>query len=131
MFKNPLLEKQMSDAVYVDKAADWAKELTRREARGPGDIENAWRRLEVRYGIPSSAFWSLRYRRPKSIATGLFARLYEAWNAERERQMRMLQHETAIAEKLAGPDSAAVAAVKAVLANARPEGALPENDAED
>ncbi len=33
-------------------ARSWANELLRRESRGPGDMENAMRRLETRYGIP-------------------------------------------------------------------------------
>jgi hypothetical protein len=43
----------MPDAVYVDEAARWARFLTQTESRGPGDLENAWSRLERRYGVPA------------------------------------------------------------------------------
>jgi hypothetical protein len=71
------LGQRMSDAAYVDEAADWARRLTQAEARGPGDIENAWRRLETRYGVSFHTWWALRYRKPViafSPVPGLLAR---------------------------------------------------------
>ena len=38
----------MSDAAYLDQAAVWSKDLTRMKARGPGDTENAMRRVELK-----------------------------------------------------------------------------------
>jgi hypothetical protein len=105
----------MNDAALVDEAAAWARELTLREARGPGDRENAWRRLEARYGITFGAFWSLRYRRPKAILASLYLRLRAAYAAECERQRRKLEHEIAITRATAGPDHPAVVAAQIVV----------------
>lgn len=105
----------MSDAAFVDQAATWAKALTASEARGPGDMENAWRRLEARYGVPWRAFWALRYRKPRDITAAIFHRLAAAHAAECERQMRRLRHDIETTRKIAGPDAAAVVAAQAVV----------------
>ena len=105
----------MSDAAFVDQAADWSKKLTSREARGPGDLENAMRRIETRYGIPFSVQWSLRYRKPKGILSGTFARIRAAYAAECERQVRRLEHEIAITKAITGPDHSAVHESEAVV----------------
>ena len=112
--KKDFASEVMSTA-HVEEAAGIAKWLTRREALGPGDMENAWRRLEVRYGLPWRVFWSLRYRPPRSISSTVYAHLQAAYQAERERQMKLLRHETIITEKIAGSASPAVAAAKAAL----------------
>lgn len=115
MSKFSLREDQMSDASFVDDAAYWAKHLTLRESRGPGDTGNAMRRLESRYGVPYSALWSLRYRRPKDIVTSVYMRLRAAYEAECERQMRLLQIELEITRAKAGPLSSAVVAAEALV----------------
>lgn len=89
----------MSDAVYVDQAAEWAKRLTHKEARGPGDMENAWQRLESRYGVPWRVFWALRYRKPSSVSAYIFNQLRAAYEAERDSQLRRIQHEKEIEAK--------------------------------
>jgi hypothetical protein len=113
--KSSLHEAQMRDAAFVDEAAVWAKELTLRESRGPGDMENAWNRLEARYGVPFGVFWSLRYRKPKTISAGIFARIHAAYRAECDRQMRILEHEAEITKTITGADHAAVVAVEALV----------------
>ena len=115
MSKNCLRDTQMSEAVYVDQAASWARALVGRESRGPGDTENAMRRVEYRYGIPFHVLWSLRYRVPKGILTSVFFRLQSAYVAECERQMRLLRHEIETTENVTGADDAAVVAAKAVV----------------
>ena len=105
----------MRNSAYVDQAAIWAKELTSRESRGPGDMENAWRRLEARYGISFGTFWALRYRKPHNIFIEIFAQLHSAYQAECERQMRKLAHEIEITKKITGASHAAVAASEAVV----------------
>lgn len=119
------LRGDMSDAVYVNQAAEWAQRLTHSEARGPGDMENAWRRLEARYGVSWRTFWSLRYRKPREIATSIYARLHDAYRAECERQMRKLAHEIHITEQIAGADHAAVVAAKAVVGKPSGRTSLP------
>ena len=73
----------MSKAPYITEAADMARFLTLRESRGPGDMDNAWERLEARYAIPRGIFWALRYRLPNKIAHDVYGRLQAACAAER------------------------------------------------
>jgi hypothetical protein len=108
-------EALVTDAAVVDIATGWAKRLTQIEARGPGDIENAWRRLEARYGIPWRAFWALRYRPPREMAASIYLRLQAAYSAECQRQIRRLEHEIAITKAKAGADHPAVVAAAALV----------------
>jgi hypothetical protein len=107
----------MSDAAYLDQAATWSKDLTRMKARGPGDTENAMRRIEREYGIDYGFLWSLRYRRDrlKIISISAYESIRAAYRAECGRQMRKLEHEITITEAVAGPASAAVRAAKALV----------------
>jgi hypothetical protein len=87
---------QMSPTAFVEEAADKAKWLVQRETRGPGDLDNAMRRLEARYGIPFATFYNLRYRKPKEIFVSAYIAVLAAYEAERERQQRLLEHERTI-----------------------------------
>lgn len=100
---------------FVASARDWANALVRRESRGSGDTENAMRRLEARYGIPWRTFWSLRYRPPSDVLTSVFFRLKAAYEAECERQMRLIKHELEITRAKAGPNAASVRSVEALV----------------
>lgn len=99
-------------------ARSWANELLRRESRGPGDMENAMRRLETRYGIPWRIFWTMRYRPPTDVLTGVFVKLGAAYRAECERQERLLRHEIEITKLKTGTVSAAVRAAEALVGEA-------------
>lgn len=112
--KKDFAGERMSTA-HVEEAAEIAKWLTRREAVGPGDMENAWHRLETRYGLPWRLFWSLRYRPPREIASHYYARIRAAYDAERDRQMKLLRHDIEITEKIAGADNAAVRAAQTLV----------------
>lgn len=69
----------MNAGVMVDEAADWARGLVEAETRGWGDQPAAMRRLAVRLGLPSwRVFWSLLYRRPKTIGAHIHAALRAA-----------------------------------------------------
>src|SRR6185312_2786675 len=92
----------------------WTRAMLARETRGPGDLEGAMRRLEARYGIPFSTLWGLRYRAPKGLLMGTFARIAAAYHAECERQMRLLQDEMEETKEIAGTDSRLVRAAAAV-----------------
>jgi hypothetical protein len=107
----------MSDAAYLDQAAAWSKDLTRMKARGPGDTENAMRRVEREYGIDYGFLWSLRYRRERlrTISISVYEGLRAAYREECQRQMRKLENEIIKTEEIAGPDHAAVRAVKALV----------------
>lgn len=82
----------------VSEAKEWASHMVLREMRSPGDMENAMRRLESRYGIPWRTFWNLRYRPPADVLVGVWRQLKAAYEAECERQERLLAHERHIAE---------------------------------
>lgn len=105
------------NAIYLDDAVRWSKDLTRMRARGPGDIENAMRLIEREYGVDYWILWRLRYRRSslRDIGITAYMRLKAAYQAECERQIRKLKHEITITEQIAGPDSAAVRAAKALV----------------
>jgi len=129
-------KNQMSDAAYLDEAAEWSKRLTRMRARGPGDTENAMRAIERDYGVDYWLLWRLRYRRSvlKDIGISAYMRLKAAHQAECERQMRKLQHDIARTEAIAGAGCAAVGAAKAVVReteaslNSAVLGNLPRDD---
>lgn len=88
----------MSDAAsaFVSEATEKASWLVGQEVRGPGDVENAMRRLEMKFGIPYAALWALRYRPPKSVVTELFVRICEAHEIERASQRKRFNDEDAI-----------------------------------
>ncbi|MBV8895509.1 MAG: hypothetical protein JO051_03280 [Acidobacteriaceae bacterium] len=115
MRKFDLRDEQMTNAALIDEARGYASKLVLRESRGPGDTENAMRRIEAKYGVPFSALWSLRYRPPKRIWADLFFQLRAAYEAERERQLRLLQHEIDITKAIAGPSANSVVAAEAVV----------------
>jgi hypothetical protein len=99
----------------VTEACGIARELVRRECRGPGDTENAMRRLATRYGLPWRLFWSLRYRPPSDLFVTVRDALFAAHAAECARQERLLRHEIEITKIKAGAEAAAVAAAEAVV----------------
>jgi hypothetical protein len=107
---------KMSDAAYLDQAASWSKDLTHMKSRGPGDTENAMRRIEREYGIEYGFLWSLRYRRDqlKIISLSVYEGIRAAYRAECERQMRKLENDIITTEKITGPDSPAVRAAKVI-----------------
>jgi hypothetical protein len=109
----------MSQTAELHTARDLARVLLQREARGPGDTENAMRRLEQRSGIDFGVWWSLRYRPPQDILSGVFSRLRAFYVAECERQMRLLaaEIENAKAANDLAPDD--LHEIEAALAQAR------------
>lgn len=114
--ENPLQGgNEMSDADFVSEASGWARRLTQSEARGPGDMENAWCRLEARYGVSWRTFWALRYRVPRDITASVYHRLRSAYEAECERQMCRLQNEIEITKEKVGADHRTVVAAEAAL----------------
>lgn len=92
----------MSASAYVEHAALMANEMVRRECRGPGDMDNAMRRLSRRYGIPHGTFWSLRYKKPRDMFVSAFAKLSEAYEAECQRQRKAIEHDIAVAKAKGG-----------------------------
>lgn len=90
----------------VEIAADYANRMIEREARGPGDTENAMRRIEATTGIGYWSLWSLRYRRRdlKTIAADQFQRIRNAYLATCERQLSALKHELAVEQARNGND---------------------------
>ena len=89
-------DSRMNAATFVEHASLLAGKMVSREMRGSGDTENAMRRLEALRGIPYATLWALRYRRPKSIAADIYARIVAAYDHECDRQQQLLEHERAI-----------------------------------
>jgi hypothetical protein len=104
----------MSD-VYVEQARGWASQLVRSEIVGPGDLENAMRRIEAKYGVPYSTLWALRYRKPKDMLVTAWFGLKAAYEAECQRQMRKLRHEIEITKAIAGPLEPSVRKAQALV----------------
>lgn len=107
----------MNDAVYLDQAAIWSKDLTRMKARGPGDTENAMRQIEREYGVDYGFLWSLRYRRDRlrTISISVYESIRAAYRAECAAQMRKLENEIKRTEEIAGSDVNSVRSAKALL----------------
>jgi hypothetical protein len=110
-------KNQMSDAAYLDEAAELSKSLTRMRARGPGDTENAMRAIERDYGVDYWLLWRLRYRRSvlKDIGISAYMRLKAAHQAECERQIRKLHNDIERTEKNARANRTVVDAAKALV----------------
>lgn len=107
----------MSETAFVQEAAFWSRELTRLRVRGPGDADNALRGIEQEYGINYWTLWQLRYRLAsvKKISAGAYALIKAAYDAERERQLVKLKRDITRTEAVAGPESNAVVAAKALV----------------
>lgn len=128
-------ELAATNEAYVDLAAGWARKLVQHESHGPGDTNNALRRLSARYHISYSTLWALRYRKPKEMVVSVFTRIQAAYLAECQRQLKRLEHEIEITRAVAGPDCDAVRSAEAVLDAVRREvrgvpeaGAAPMTD---
>lgn len=104
-------EKRVS---LVEQAQDMAGQMVRRESRGNGDLENAMRRLEQRWGIPWRVFWSLKYRPPRDVMGEVYLKLKLAYEAECERQERLVRHERDITAAKGGFAAALVGAADAL-----------------
>jgi hypothetical protein len=89
-------EQRMSVSIHLEDARKKSSWLVSREARGPGDLDNAMRRIERRHGVPYATLWALRYRKGQDIFVSVYTRIWEAYEAECERQRILLDHEISI-----------------------------------
>lgn len=130
MGKKPFASGKGETVSDVDMAADIASRLVQRESRGPGDLDNAMRRLEARYGVDYRLLWSLRYRRPKDILLGHWRRLLAAYEAECERQRAHYEHELHTTRALrSGTDTPLIRAAAALGRTADSLAGTPESEA--
>jgi hypothetical protein len=82
--------------------------MVARESRGPGDTENAMRRLEAKYGLDFWTQWGLRYRPPVEIKDrSLIERIRQAYLDMMARSVRR-DLEALKAEQAKGADDAAL-----------------------
>lgn len=95
--KKPLSEGQTMSQAIAD-ACEWARFLVNRESRGPGDRDNAIRRVAGRHGLPHGFIWTLLYRPPRDLLMSKYEALREAYSAECERQANALRHEFEITQ---------------------------------
>ena len=110
----------MSD-VYLHRASAWADHLVARESRGPGDTDEARRRVASRHRIPYSTFFALKWRKPKcpQRIRGIYEQMREAYIHECLRQVKCLEQEIAITKALSGPDDPAVVEAEALVSAAK------------
>lgn len=99
----------------VDRAKSWSHELVMRESRGPGDYQNAMKRIGRKTGVGYNLLWSLRYRPPKDLPTSAFLRLWSAWEVIKGTQMRALDHDTSRTQAESGNGHDSVAAASTFL----------------
>ena len=107
-------QKTMSATAYVDQASTMADRLVNREARGPGDTDNAMRRCAQKFGVPYAFLWALRYRKPKRVFADLYFALQEAVERQRQQQERLFEHERAITEAKTWIDQTLIGAADAL-----------------
>lgn len=104
----------MRSAAFIDEASEWASVLVLRESRGPGDTENARRRVSDRLGVLYATLWGLQYRKPKTLEVSIYMRLRAAHEAFKARGKRAADGEaaklaavyTALAARLETTDAA-------------------------
>lgn len=102
----------------IDTATDLVRTMVQRESRGPGDLDNAMRRIEARYGLPFWPLSHLRKGKAKTIEVSLFARIKGAYLDMCHRQAAGLLHEIEIEAAASGDDldSDIAAELEALLA---------------
>lgn len=102
----------------VEAATDYVRTMVQRESRGPGDLDNAMRRLETKYGLPFWTLWHLRKGRAKSVEASLLARIRGAYLDMCQRQASNLLHEIETEAAANGDDldSDIAASLEALLA---------------
>lgn len=112
-------EQTVSEAAYINEAARWADWLTKTEARGLRDTAGAWSRLEQKYGLSSQVFWSLRYRKPKTLIVSIYMRLKAAYDFEKYKQGQLskLHDELQTAQVLGAPVDDLVAEISPLDSN--------------
>lgn len=88
----------MNASACVEQASKWASGLVRSESRGPGDLDNAMRRIGRKHGISYAILWALRYRQPKDIPASVFFALRGAYAALCEDQARKFQDDFTLCE---------------------------------
>jgi hypothetical protein len=88
----------------VEAATEYVRTMVQRESHGPGDIDNAMRRIEAKYGLPFWSMWHLRKGKAKTIEASLLARIRGAYLDMCQRQASNLLHEIET-EALRGNDA--------------------------
>lgn len=63
----------------VEAATEYVRRMTKLESEGPGDIDNALRRLSARFGLGFWTLWHLRKGKAKSCDSGLYASIRRSY----------------------------------------------------
>lgn len=88
-------KRALRAAQMLAEAQDWADRLTLSEMRDPTEpLEDVWRRLERKTGVPYGTFWSLRwrYRQLKDIWGSVHSLLQEAHQQREQKHLRRREH---------------------------------------
>ncbi len=91
-------------SMSVEAATDLIRTMVQRESRGPGDIDNAMRRLEARYGLSFWSIWHLRKGKAKTVEATLLGRIRAAYLDMCAKQASNLLHEIEV-EAATGDDT--------------------------
>ncbi len=87
----------------VEAATEYVRKMTKLESSGPGDIDNALRRIADRFGLGFWTLWHLRKGKAKSCDSGLYARIRGSYLDMCAAKASNLLHEITI-EAAAGHD---------------------------
>ncbi|WFT77736.1 MULTISPECIES: hypothetical protein [unclassified Methylobacterium] len=105
----------------VAEARTWLDRMVQWESRGPGDTDNALRRVARLAGVNYGSVWSLRYRAPKRIWADVYVSLAAAYETARHRQLQALQHDIEITAAITGPRHPVVVAARSAAGAADPD----------
>lgn len=103
---------RMSAAV----ATDTVRKMVRLESRGPGDTENALRRLAMRFRLPFWTLWHLRKGRAKGVDSDILRNIRQAYLRQCQQQIDALRHEMEVEKAQGFDDLEDLAAEAAALA---------------
>lgn len=121
MFAKKCCADEMSTALLI-QSRERAAYIVNRESRGPGDLDNAMRRLETKRGVPYTVLWAFRYRPPKDILVSIYLKIECAFNEVCEEERKRLEHSIQISRLSARPGAPDSLAIRAGLALAGKKG---------
>lgn len=63
----------------VEAATGYVRRMTKLESDGPGDIDNALRRISNKYGLGFWQLWHLRKGKAKTVDSSVFSRIRQTY----------------------------------------------------
>lgn len=109
-------ERSVNATSFDDLARQYARTLEDREALSNGQpITKARESVARRIGVPPGTLENLRRQRIKGIRAWIFERLRTAYEADCERQLKLLEHELEITRSLAPTAGVSLGEAEAIV----------------